>query len=125
MRVFIADDSPAVRHRLVSMVSGFKNVDVVGQSDNVMDAKEAIRLSNPQVVILDISMPGGSGIDVLKDIKHDQPTRIVIVLTNYPFPQYRKECMDSGADFFFDKSLEFHLVETAISELNKISESLA
>jgi Response regulator containing a CheY-like receiver domain and an HTH DNA-binding domain len=51
-------------------------------------------------------MPGGSGVDVLKYIKKEQPSTVVIILTNYPYPQYRQECMDEGANFFFDKSIE-------------------
>ena len=66
----------------------------------------AIRRLKPDVVILDIHLPGSSGIEVLEAIKKDKPAPIVIMFTNYPYPQYRKRCMDLGADFFFDKSTE-------------------
>ena len=55
-------------------------------------------------------MPNGSGIDVLKHIKKDNPDLIAIMLTNYPYPQYRKRSIERGADFFFDKSTEFEMV---------------
>jgi len=68
-------------------------------------------------VILDIRMPGGSGIDVLEDIKKINAAPIVIILTNYPYPQYRKKCMAAGADYFFDKSSEFEKVTEVLKKL--------
>jgi len=62
-------------------------------------------------------MPGGSGIDVLRSIKKDRPAPIVMMLTNYPYPQYRKRCMDVGADCFFDKSSEFNMVTDALKQI--------
>jgi DNA-binding NarL/FixJ family response regulator len=61
---------------------------------------------HPDAVILDIQMPKENGISVLKKIKKDRPATIVIIFTSYPFEQYRKRCVDLGADFFFDKSME-------------------
>jgi DNA-binding NarL/FixJ family response regulator len=52
-------------------------------------------------------MPGGSGIDVLENIKQNDSTLVVIVLTNYPNPVFRQKCLQAGADFFLDKSTEF------------------
>ena len=68
---------------------------------------ESISRLQPDAVILDIRMPGGSGIDVLKKIKKNYPSTLVIMFTNYPTAQYRKRCLDLGTDFFFDKSTEF------------------
>ena len=107
MRVVIADDSSVVRERLTAMLSDVEEVETIGQAQDVGDAIDSFEELKPDAVILDIQMPGGSGIDVLKHIKKEQPDTVVIILTNYPYPQYRKECMDEGADFFFDKSLEF------------------
>ena len=110
MKVLIVDDSKVVRERLITMFSELKGVEVIGQAENSAEAVEAIQKSKPEAVILDIRMPGGSGIDVLKRIKKEKPNLLVIMLTNYPYPQYRKKCMDAGADFFFDKSTEFEKV---------------
>jgi len=110
MKVLIVDDSKVVRERLITMFSELKGVEVIGQAEDSAEAVEAIQKSKPEAVILDIRMPGGSGIDVLKRIKKEKPNLLVIMLTNYPYPQYRKKCMDAGADFFFDKSTEFEKV---------------
>ncbi len=107
IQVFIADDSLIVRERLVTMLDELAGIEIVGQAENVAEAISAIRKLQPDVVILDIRMPGGSGIDVLQNIKRDEAAPMVIILTNYPYPGYRQKCMNAGADFFLDKSTEF------------------
>ncbi len=112
MKVFIVDDSAILRERLISMLSEIKGIEIAGQAQSAREAINSIRDLNPDVVILDIRMPGGNGISVLQNIKKDKPPPIVIMFTNYPYPQYRKKFMDAGADFFFDKSTEFdNLIE--------------
>ncbi|MDP4174465.1 MAG: response regulator transcription factor [Bacteroidota bacterium] len=110
IRVFISDDSPVVRTRLANMISDIEGISLIGEATNVEDSIKKIDELKPNAVILDICMPGGSGIDVLKEIKKRHPSVIVIVLTNYPFPQYRKICLDAGADYFFDKSNDFYRI---------------
>jgi DNA-binding NarL/FixJ family response regulator len=107
IKVFIADDSLIVREHLVTMLEELAGIKVVGQAENVAEAISAIRILQPDVVILDIRMPGGSGIDVLQTIKQDEVAPMVIILTNYPYPGYRQKCLQAGADFFLDKSTEF------------------
>jgi len=107
MTVFIVDDSAILRERLIGMLSELKGIEIAGQAQAPREAINSIRELNPDAVILDLRMPGGNGINVLQNIKKDKPSPIVIVFTNYPYPQYRKKCMDIGADFFFDKSTEF------------------
>jgi len=107
VRVFIVDDSLIVREHLVTMLDDLTEVEVVGQAETVTKAISAIGKLQPDLVILDIRMPDGSGIDVLQTIKQDEPAPIVIVLTNYPYPAYRQKCLQAGADFFLDKSTEF------------------
>jgi DNA-binding NarL/FixJ family response regulator len=107
IKVFIADDSLVVREHLVTMLDELPRIVIVGQAENVAEAINGILELRPDIVILDIRMPGGSGIDVLQTIKQDQPAPVVIVLTNYPYPAYRQKCLQAGADFFLDKSTEF------------------
>lgn len=119
MKVFIADDSPILRERLKTMLSDFPEVEIAGQAQDTPEAIQSIKELEPDVVILDIRMPGGSGIEVLQSIKKDRPDIKVIVFTNYPYPQYRKKCMDLGADFFFAKATESDLIPVAISGIIK------
>jgi DNA-binding NarL/FixJ family response regulator len=99
----IAEDSDAFAHRILTMLTKLSGVEIVRRVSNVPEAAEAIRALKPDVVILDISMPGGSGIDVLEGMKKNRQTSIVIVFTNYGYPQYRKKCLELGARYFFDK----------------------
>jgi DNA-binding NarL/FixJ family response regulator len=108
MRLFIADDSEILRSRLVDMLSEIEGINIVGEAKDAKEAVAGVKSLNPDVIILDIRMPGGDGIFALEAIKKspkNQPK--VIVFTNYPYLQYRKRCMDAGADFFFYKALEF------------------
>jgi DNA-binding NarL/FixJ family response regulator len=117
MKVFIADDSPILQDRLKTMLSDFPEVEIAGQARDVPEAIKSIQDLNPDLVILDIRMPGGSGIEVLQSIKKGRPDIKVIVFTNYPYPQYRKKCMDLGADYFFAKATESDRIPVAVSEL--------
>jgi DNA-binding NarL/FixJ family response regulator len=119
MKVFIADDSSALRKRIIAMLSDLENIEMIGEAENVQDAINSIHEFNPDVVILDIRMPGGSGIDVLKKIEKRNESPVVIILTNYPHAQYRKKCMDAGADFFFDKSEEFERIVEVVSGISE------
>ena len=109
-KVFIVDDSPIVRERLVSMISELPAVQIIGQAGFAFEAIAAIEELKPDFVVLDISLPGGSGMEVLESIKGKTPAPRVIMLTNFAFEQYRRRCIQLGADYFFDKSNEFEKV---------------
>jgi DNA-binding NarL/FixJ family response regulator len=113
-RIFIVDDSLIVRERLVSLIAELPRVEIVGEADLAFEAIPRIRNLRPDVVVLDISMPGGSGMHVLDDLKRDPHPPCVIMLTNFAHPQYREKCSQLGADHFFDKSTEFEKVVEVI-----------
>jgi DNA-binding NarL/FixJ family response regulator len=119
LRVFIVDDSAVIRERLETMLSELKGIEIIGQAKGSTEAEEAIPKLKPDVVILDIRMHGGNGIEVLKNIKKDKNPPLVMMLTNYPYPQYRKKCKDAGADFFFDKSTEFDKITEVLKKLTR------
>ena len=110
VKILIADDSLVVRDRLVTLLTDVHGIEVVGQAKDAMEARSLAAELRPDVAILDIRMPDGSGADVVREIKQLSPTPKVIILTNYPHPENRKKCIDRGADYFFDKSTEFKKV---------------
>ena len=123
IRVFVADDSLIVREHLITLLDELIGVEIVGQAGTVSEAISAIGKLQPDVVILDIRMPDGSGIDVLQTIKQDEPAPVVIVLTNYPYPAYRQKCLQAGADFFLDKSTEFDQIPALFERYKQSAEA--
>ena len=117
MKIFIADDSLLIVERLKAMISDLPEIEIIGEARNGIEAINAVRKLNPDVVVLDIKMPVVDGIDVLKDIKNKNQDIVVIMLTNYPYPQYRKKCIELGADYFFKKSTEFESVIETLKQL--------
>jgi two-component system, NarL family, response regulator DevR len=118
LTVYIVDDSDVMRERLRELISDIGGIEVTGQSGNPFDALDRIKADHPDIVILDIRLPGKNGIEVLKDIKRESPTPIVIMITNYPYRQYRQGCMTAGADYFFSKIDEFELIAQALRRIN-------
>jgi len=118
MRIIIADDSEILRSRLVEMLKEIKGIEVVAEAKDTKETIEAVRIHHPDAVIIDIRMPGNDGITAIETVKKGKRNKPkVIVFTNYPYLQYRKRCMDAGADFFFYKALEFEKLVNLIKEL--------
>jgi two-component system response regulator DevR len=117
LTVYIVDDSQMMRERLTELVADIAGVEIVGQSGDPFEALDTIRKSHPDVVILDIRLPRRSGIDVLKDIKSEPRAPIIIMITNYPYRQYRQGCMAAGADYFFSKTDEFETIRETLSSI--------
>jgi DNA-binding NarL/FixJ family response regulator len=117
--VYIVDDSEVMRARIAESVADIAGVEIVGQSGDSFEALDCIGKSQPDVVILDIRLPQKSGIEVLKDIKKEFPAPIVIMITNYPYRQYRQGCMAAGADYFFSKINEFEMIRETLSRIGR------
>ena len=117
MRVFIADDSAVIVERLADLLKEIPGVELAGHASNATEAVRCIRQIRPDAVILDFQMPGGSGLDVLRAIRPDHPNLHVLICTNYPYPQYREECLTAGANFFLDKSAEFEKIPAILHAL--------
>jgi DNA-binding NarL/FixJ family response regulator len=106
LRLVIADDSVVVRAGLRSLLGALNGIEVLAEASDGPSAIAAIAEHKPDVAILDISMPGKTGIEVLRHVKREWPATVVIMFTNYASPHYRAKCRAAGADYFFDKSLE-------------------
>ena len=114
--VMIIDDAPLLRERLAKRIEAIEGIEVVGEADTVASSIDLFRKLRPTAVILDMQMPGGTGLEVLDIIKSERPKTIVLVLTNYPLPQLKKKSMDLGADYFFDKSTEFDRIVEVLKD---------
>jgi DNA-binding NtrC family response regulator len=117
IKVLVVDDSSVVRERLVGMLSTLRGIQQVDTATGAREARHAIQSTQPDVVVLDIHMPGGSGLQVLEALSARRPLVRTIVLTNDPAPQWRAASLRAGADFFFDKSAEFEQAVDVIIRL--------
>ena len=106
MNIFIAEDSETMTRALIELIREIPGTEIVGTAQTADAAIKSIAEKKPDVVILDIRLKIGNGIDVLKEIRGRADTAKVIVFTNYPFPQYQRAFFDAGADFFFYKASE-------------------
>lgn len=117
VKVFIVEDSEVVRKNLQTMLSGISGVAVAGHAVSEAGAIESIDSLLPDVVILDLHLQHGSGLNVLLSIKKYHAATKVIVLSNYANDSYISRCRQAGADYFFDKSFQFRLVGEVLEQL--------
>jgi len=81
LRIFIADDHPIVRAGLRSMLAAERNLEVVGEADNGLDALAEIRRLRPDIAVLDIEMPGMGGIEVARQLRDARLATRVLILS--------------------------------------------
>ncbi|HEX4623502.1 MAG TPA: response regulator transcription factor [Solirubrobacteraceae bacterium] len=97
IRVLLAEDQTMVREAIASLLALESDVEVVGQvgrGDEVLDAARATR---PDVALLDIEMPGASGLDAAAALHAELPETRVLILTTFGRPGYLRRAMESGA----------------------------
>jgi DNA-binding NarL/FixJ family response regulator len=123
MNIIIADDSKILRQRIINLLKEIKGIKVIAEADNSHQAIQLVEELHPDLIVLDIRMPDGSGLEVLKMMKKKNLSVLKLVLTNYPLEQYRKKCQELGADYFFDKSTEFEQMFKVVQKLSHNNES--
>ena len=96
IRILIADDHSIVREGLKQIVADTNDITVTGEAGTGQEALAKISKNKYDVVVLDIAMPGLSGLDVLKEIKRENPELPVIMLTIDPEEQYAVRALKSG-----------------------------
>lgn len=99
------------------MLRRVAETEVVGEAGTVAEALAAIPRLNPDLVFLDIRMPDGDGISVLRKLKAGVGAPIVAMLTNYADDYHRHHAEAAGADFFLDKSKQFDLIPGILQRL--------
>ena len=109
VRVFLVEDSPLIRKRIVDSLDSIGGFEVIGFSESEEEAVETIADVQPDVVITDIRLKQGNGIEVVRQVRL-KPVAVqpkIYVLSNYAYPEYKRQCELVGADDFFDKSSEY------------------
>jgi DNA-binding NarL/FixJ family response regulator len=117
LRLLVVDDSAVAGSRLMSLLGSMPDVELLPQAWSVASARRAFYGGGPDVVVTDFSLPDGTGLDVVRYVKKVWPSTIVIVLTAESLGGVRRRCLEAGADFILDKSVE-------IDDLLRIVENL-
>jgi len=129
IKVFIADDHAIVREGLKQILAETRDIVVAGEAENGLDAIRLFRKSDCQVMLLDISMPDRSGIEVLKQIKKEKPELAVLMLSMHREDQYAIRSLKAGAAGYLTKQSAPKELVTAIRQvaggLKYISAALA
>ena len=127
--ILIADDHPVVRQGLRQVLSETADLVVEDEASDGQQVLDKVRQHEFDVVLLDISMPGKSGLEVLKELKRDRPGLAILVLTIFPEAQYAVRVLKAGASGYLTKeSLPDELIEAIriVSQGRKyVSSSLA
>lgn len=103
IKILIADDHSIVRQGLKQIVNETDDLEVVGEASDGHDALQMVRKGEWDVLLLDISMPGLSGIDVLKRMRDEKIDLPVLILSTYPADQYALRLLKSGANGYLTK----------------------
>ena len=106
LRTLLVDDESLSRRGLELRLRVANDIEIIGQCTNGREALEAIREFKPDLVFLDIQMPGLSGFDVLAQLNRCEPPPVVAMMTFEPSSALRSRAGDSGANLFFDKASE-------------------
>ena len=117
MRVLLADDSELILERLKEILITFKGLEVIATFKNGTQTLDALRSLKPDIAIIDIKMPGLSGLEVLSEIRKENSKTKIIILTLYSSEYYRMLANRDGADYFFNKADEFDKVSAAIEDI--------
>ncbi len=117
LRIFVADDHPIVREGLKQIIAKNSDMSVVGEASDGQQLLEKIRGHNVDVVLLDISMPGRSGLDVLKQLKTQWPKLRLLVLSQHPEDQYALRVLRAGASGYMTKESASEQLITAIRKV--------
>jgi DNA-binding NarL/FixJ family response regulator len=114
VKIFLADDSSLIRARVAAML-GAPAMTIVGQAETPQACIDGILATRPDVVVLDVQLEGGHGLDVLRAVRPAAPQIAFVVFSNNSGPAYRKRYLGAGAVSFLDKSAEFDQLPRAVS----------
>jgi DNA-binding NarL/FixJ family response regulator len=116
MKVFIVEDAHQTRKDITDTLASMNDFEIVGEAESVDGARKGIHSTSPEAIILDISLPDGSGVEILKTIRKWQMQICVVVLTYDPSQELRNKCLELGAAAVFDKLNDF---KSAFEFLNR------
>jgi DNA-binding NarL/FixJ family response regulator len=116
-KIVVVDDHAIVREGLKTILAKAPDLEVVGEAGNAPDALVLLRKTPVQLLLLDIGLPGKTGVDLLKSVKVELPKLPVLVLSNYPEDQYALRVLKQGAAGYLTKESAPELLITAVRKV--------
>ncbi len=117
IKILIADDHAVVRRGLRQVLADEGDMTVVGEAENSQELLALARRSACDVIVLDITMPGRNGLDVLKDLRQEFPKTAVLVLSMHPEEQYAVQALRAGARGYLTKETAPEALVAAIRKV--------
>lgn len=117
--VVVADDHPLFRDGIRRLLENDPGIEVAGEAATGPEAIEVVRKTRPQVVLLDVSMPGRGGLETLRELKERDPEVRVLILTVHPEDQFAVRCLKAGADGYLTKTA---LPQVLVSAIRRVAE---
>ena len=119
MRILLVDDHPVVRQGLRSFLEGRPEWEVVGEASDGLEAIEKVTKLNPDVVVLDVTMPRMNGIEACRLIQQHRGPREVLFVTQHDSPQMMSEALAAGARGYVVKS---NLARDLVAAVDAVSQ---
>jgi DNA-binding NarL/FixJ family response regulator len=101
--VLCVDDHPIIREGIVSIVEGDPALKIVGEAETAREAIAAFRASNPDVTVIDLRLPDGDGVEVIREIRKDHPKSRFVVLTSAEGDVDMRRALEAGAQAYLIK----------------------
>jgi DNA-binding NarL/FixJ family response regulator len=117
IRVVLADDHRMVRSGLKEILADTGDIEVVGEATNGLEAIKLVRELQFDVLVLDMSMPGRSGIDLIRQVKSEKPALRVLILSMHSEEQYAVRALKAGAAGYLTKDSAADELVTAIKRI--------
>ncbi len=129
LKILIADDHTIVREGLKQILAEISDVVTTDEASNGQEVLQKVWKNNYDMLLLDISMPGRSGLDILKQLKSDKPSLKTLILSMHPEEQYAVRAFKAGASGYLTKESTPHELIEAIQKISigkkYVSSSLA
>jgi DNA-binding NarL/FixJ family response regulator len=114
IRILVVDDHPIVRQGLRSLLSAYSDLQIVAEAGSPQQAIEAAVRYQPDVVLLDVRLPGASGVEVARQLQRECPTTNVILLTSFDDDEYLRGALDVGVRGYLLKSVSDDMIVWSI-----------
>jgi DNA-binding NarL/FixJ family response regulator len=116
-RIFLIDDYPIIRYSLRQLLTEEKGFDVVGEAAGAADALSGIRATHPQLVVTDVSMSEGDGMNLIKEIHTMWPNIKILIVSRHNDPTHAERALRAGANGYVTKEQATERIEEAVRSL--------